>query len=51
MWTKIYFTLLAKMAGAEVIIHKFADPTYLITTIEQALRQRLFPPKPKAPPE
>src|SRR5262245_31366945 len=45
------YTLLAKMAGAEVIIHKFADPTYLITTIEQALRQRLFPPRPKIPPK
>jgi two-component system KDP operon response regulator KdpE len=45
------YTLLAKMAGAEVIIHKFADPTYLITTIERALRQRPFPPKPKAAPE
>jgi CheY-like chemotaxis protein len=31
------YTLLAKMAGAEIIIHKFADPTYLITTIEQAI--------------
>jgi two-component system, OmpR family, KDP operon response regulator KdpE len=40
------YTLLAKMAGAEIIIHKFADPTYLITTIERALRQRLFPPMP-----
>jgi len=34
------YTLLAKMAGAEVIIHKFADPTYLITTIEQAIGHR-----------
>jgi len=34
------YTLLAKMAGAEVIIHKFADPTYLITTIEKALEDR-----------
>jgi hypothetical protein len=32
--------LLAKMAGAEIIIHKFADPTYVITTIEQALQER-----------
>src|SRR5262245_37807881 len=31
------YALLAKMAGAEVIIHKFADPTYLITTIEQTI--------------
>ncbi len=36
------YALLAKMAGAEVIIHKFADPTYLITTIEQALQQNPF---------
>ena len=34
------YALLAKMAGAEVIIHKFADPTYLITTIEKALEDR-----------
>jgi two-component system, OmpR family, KDP operon response regulator KdpE len=45
------YTLLAKMAGAEVIIHKFADPTYLITTIEGALQQRLVPPRPKIPPK
>src|SRR5262249_45379278 len=32
------YTLLAKMAGAEIIIHKFADPTYLVTTIERALQ-------------
>jgi len=39
------YTLLAKMAGAEVIIHKFADPTYVITTIEEALQDRtLFAP-------
>ncbi|HKQ79887.1 MAG TPA: response regulator [Blastocatellia bacterium] len=31
------YTLLAKMAGAEIIVHKFADPTYLITIIEQAI--------------
>jgi DNA-binding NarL/FixJ family response regulator len=38
------YALLAKMAGAKVIIHKFADPTYLITTIEEALQPRpLFP--------
>jgi CheY-like chemotaxis protein len=37
------YTLLAKMAGAKVIIHKFADPTYVITTIEEALQQSLFP--------
>ncbi|HEU0177398.1 MAG TPA: response regulator [Blastocatellia bacterium] len=43
------YTLLAKMAGAEVIIHKFADPTYLITTIEQALQHR--PLLPLLPPE
>jgi CheY-like chemotaxis protein len=42
------YALLAKMAGAKVIIHKFADPTYLITTIEQALQQSLFP---KLPPK
>jgi CheY-like chemotaxis protein len=34
------YALLAKMAGAEIIIHKFADPTYVITTIEQALQER-----------
>src|SRR5215475_9090412 len=37
------YALLAKMAGAKVIVHKFADPTYLLTTIEEALQQRLFP--------
>src|SRR5262245_66823 len=31
------YTLLAKMAGAEIIIHKFADPSYVVTTIKQAL--------------
>jgi CheY-like chemotaxis protein len=36
------YALLAKMAGAKVIIDKFADPTYLITTIEQALRESRF---------
>ena len=42
------YTLLAKMAGAEVIVHKFADPTYLITTVEEALLKYPFlklPPK------
>ena len=34
------YTLLAKMAGAKIIIHKFADPTYVITTIEQALQEQ-----------
>ena len=34
------YVMLAKMAGAEIIIHKFADPTYLITTIEEAIRRR-----------
>lgn len=38
------YTLLAKMAGAKVIIHKFADPAYLIATIEQALEDRPFFP-------
>ena len=33
------YALLAKMAGAKVIVHKFAEPTYLITTIEEALQQ------------
>jgi CheY-like chemotaxis protein len=33
------YALLAKQAGAKVIVHKFADPTYLITTIEEALKQ------------
>jgi CheY-like chemotaxis protein len=33
------YTLLAKMAGAEIIIHKFADPVYVITTIEEALKR------------
>ena len=37
------YTLLAKMAGAKVIVHKFAEPTYLITTIEEALQGSLFP--------
>ncbi|MBO0725980.1 MAG: response regulator [Blastocatellia bacterium] len=37
------YALLAKMAGAKVIVHKFADPTYLLTTIEDALQSRLFP--------
>ena len=32
------YTLLAKMAGADIIIHKFADPTYVITKIKQALQ-------------
>ncbi len=32
------YVLLARLAGAQIIVHKFADPTYLITTIEQALR-------------
>src|SRR5262245_23357358 len=42
------YTLLAKMAGAKVIIHKFADPTYLITTIDEALQQSLLlKPRPK----
>jgi CheY-like chemotaxis protein len=36
------YVLLAKMAGAEVIVHKFAEPTYLITTIEEALQQSLL---------
>jgi CheY-like chemotaxis protein len=41
------YSLLAKMAGAKVIVHKFADPTYLITTIEEALQNSLLlkPPK------
>ncbi len=34
------YELLAKMAGAEIVIHKFADPTYLVTTIEEAIRRR-----------
>jgi hypothetical protein len=36
------------MAGAKVIVHKFADPTYLITTIEEALQKSpllKLPPK------
>jgi CheY-like chemotaxis protein len=40
------YSLLAKMAGAKVIVHKFADPTYLITTIEEALQQGPFPELP-----
>jgi CheY-like chemotaxis protein len=42
------YTLLAKLAGAEIIIHKFADPTYVITTIEQAIQHRqhlILPPR------
>jgi CheY-like chemotaxis protein len=42
------YALLAKMAGAKVIIHKFAEPTYLITAIEEALQQSLLL---KLPPE
>jgi CheY-like chemotaxis protein len=42
------YALLAKMAGAKVIVHKFAEPTYLITTIEEALQQSLVP---KLPPK
>jgi CheY-like chemotaxis protein len=42
------YSLLAKMAGAKVIVHKFADPTYLITTIEEALQKGPFP---KLPPK
>jgi len=42
------YALLAKMAGAKVIVHKFAEPTYLITTIEEALQQS---PLPKLPPK
>jgi CheY-like chemotaxis protein len=42
------YELLAKMAGAKVIVHKFADPTYLITTVEEALQQSPFP---KLPPK
>jgi CheY-like chemotaxis protein len=42
------YSLLAKMAGAKVIVHKFADPTYLITTIEEALQKNPFP---KLPPK
>jgi len=42
------YALLAKMAGAKVIIHKFADPIYVITTIEQALHNhRLIPRVPE----
>src|SRR5262245_25795290 len=41
------YALLAKMAEAKIIIHKFSDPTYVITTIEQALKEyalfRLYP--------
>jgi CheY-like chemotaxis protein len=36
------YALLAKMAGAKIIVHKFADPIYLITTIEEALQARLL---------
>jgi CheY-like chemotaxis protein len=42
------YVLLAKMAGAEVIVHKFAEPTYLITTIEEALQ---YGPLLKLPPK
>jgi CheY-like chemotaxis protein len=42
------YALLAKMAGAEVIVHKFAEPTYLITTIEEALQ---YGPLLKLPPK
>jgi hypothetical protein len=30
------------MAGARVIVHKFADPIYLIMTIEETLQQKPF---------
>lgn len=42
------YTLLAKMAGAEIIIHKFADPSYVVTTIEEAVQHNpllKLPPK------
>jgi CheY-like chemotaxis protein len=42
------YVLLAKMAGAEIIIHKFADPAYVITTIEQAIESPqllILPPR------
>ena len=42
------YALLAKQAGAKVIVHKFADPTYLITTIEETLLKSPFP---KLPPK
>jgi CheY-like chemotaxis protein len=39
------YVLLARLAGAQVVVHKFADPTYLVTTIEQSLRHAPgFPP-------
>jgi CheY-like chemotaxis protein len=40
------YALLAKLAGARVIVHKFADPAYLITTIEEALQRSPFPKLP-----
>jgi CheY-like chemotaxis protein len=42
------YALLAKQAGAKIIVHKFADPTYLITTIEEAFPKNPFP---KLPPK
>ncbi len=33
------YMLLARLAGAQIIVHKFSDPAYLITTIEEALRR------------
>jgi hypothetical protein len=30
--------LLARMAGAQTVIHKFGDPGYLIATVEKVLR-------------
>src|SRR5262245_26441646 len=42
------YELSAKLAGAKVIVHKLADPTYLITTIDEALQQSLLlKPRPK----
>lgn len=42
------YVLLAKMAGAQTVLHKFADPAYLATTIEQVIsRQPAFPAIPR----
>src|SRR5262249_16109173 len=39
------YTLLAKMAGAEITINIYADPIYLKTTIREAfIKKMLYPP-------
>ena len=33
------YMLLARLAGARVVIHKFVEPSYLVATIKEAIRQ------------